>query len=324
MKTFGFDAVLWLSFGGPEKPDDVMPFLENVTRGRNVPRERLLDVAEHYAHFGGRSPINEQNRAIITELEKSLAARDINVPIYFGNRNWHPFVEDTLGAMTKDGHKRVLAIATSAFSSYSGCRQYIDDLERARAAVGAQAPLVMKVPPFGRDARFVAAWVERAREKLLPDQHLVFTAHSIPESMAAGCSYAVELAATAAEIAAALGVESSRWSLAYQSRSGPPTVPWLGPDVNDHARDLASKGATSLLFVPLGFISDHVEVLFDLDFETRAVCESLSCAYARVECVGTSPAFVDLMAELCRSAMAPDTDPGRGLCAASCCPRSQR
>ena len=227
MSEHPHDAVLLLSFGGPEKLDDVLPFLENVTRGRGVPRERLLEVAEHYAHLGGKSPINDHNRALLDALRPVLEAHGIALPLYFGNRNWHPMLADTLATMKADGVRKAITYVTSAYRSYSGCRQYLEDIERARAAVP-DAPVLVKLRPFSDHPRFVAACAARLSEALEESggaPHVIFTAHSIPESMAATCRYAQDLEETCANVIGAVR-EGASWELAYQSRSGPPSVPW--------------------------------------------------------------------------------------------------
>src|SRR5262245_28479214 len=233
-----YDALLVVSFGGPEGMEDVMPFLENVTRGRNVPRERLEEVAHHYERFGGISPINRQNRNLIAALEVELREHAIDLPIAFGNRNWHPFLEDALRELEASGARRVLSFFTSAFSSYSGCRQYREDLYRAQTAVGPGAPEVLKLRAFYNHPGFVAANADRVRAALdqIPDDRraaapIVFTAHSIPTAMAERCRYADQLGETARLVAEAVGVAD--YAVVYQSRSGPPHVPWLEPDVCD-------------------------------------------------------------------------------------------
>jgi ferrochelatase len=310
-----YDALLLLSFGGPEGPDDVMPFLENVTRGRGVPRERLLEVAEHYAHFGGKSPLNEQVRDLGARLSAALDASGQALPIYIGHRNWRPFLSDTVAEMKAAGVRRALAFATSAFSSYSGCRQYLEDIERARAAVGDGAPIIDKIRPFFDHPRFieaVAGQVSSAQGEVGPGAHVVFTAHSIPMSMASGCAYAAELAEASRLVAARVGAPSS--SLAYQSRSGPPAVPWLEPDVRDELRALHARGVGEVVLAPIGFVSDHVEVLYDLDVEARAIADELGLRIARASTASTHPAFIALVEELVA------TPPS--ACAAGCCPRA--
>jgi ferrochelatase len=280
-----YDALLIVSFGGPEKHDDVIPFLENVLRGRNVPRERLLAVAEHYYHFDGRSPINDQNRALIAALRERIA-----LPIYWGNRNWHPLLTDTVRRMRDDGVEHALAFATSAFSSYSGCRQYIENIEHARAQVEG-APMITKIRPFSAHPKFLEAMADRVRVALegLPQGRLVFTAHSVPVAMAQSSTYVRELEQASAAVAKAVG--RSEWKLVYQSRSGPPTQPWLEPDIFDELR--ATRSDT--LVVPIGFLSDHMEVIYDLDFEGRKVADELGIRIARAGTVGTHPAMIQMI-----------------------------
>ncbi|MCA9578342.1 MAG: ferrochelatase [Polyangiales bacterium] len=297
------DAILLVSFGGPEGPDDVLPFLENVTRGKPVPRERLLAVAEHYQHFGGKSPINDHCRALIAALRVELDAHGVSLPMYWGNRNWHPLLPDTLRAMRADGVQRALAVFTSAFSSYSGCRQYQENVAAAQAEVGEGAPVVDKVRPFYNHPGFLGAVVERTREALatLNDDergraHLLFTAHSIPTAMAATCAYEAQLVSAAGMVARALDAASHE--VVYQSRSGPPQVPWLEPDVCDHLEALAARGVGPVVVVPIGFLSDHVEVLWDLDEEARLAAERLGVRFVRAATVGTHPLFVSALREL--------------------------
>ncbi len=297
-----YDALLVLSFGGPESPDDVMPFLENVLRGRNVPRERMLEVAEHYYHFGGKSPINDQNRALIEALQPLVP-----MPIYWGNRNWHPMLPDTLRQMQKDGVKTALAFVTSAFSSYSGCRQYREDIERARMEIGPGAPVVDKIRQFYNHPAYIETMKDRVAEALekLPGAQLVFTAHSIPMSMANTSRYQAQLL----EACALVG----EGPLVFQSRSGAPGQPWLEPDIRDWLKE--NKPA-KVAIVPMGFISDHMEVLFDLDTEARETCDELGIEMVRVGTAGTHPKFVAMIAEL---ASQPALQ-----CAEGCCPRPGR
>jgi protoporphyrin/coproporphyrin ferrochelatase len=299
-----YDALLIVSFGGPEKHDDVIPFLENVLRGRNVPRERMLEVAEHYYHFDGRSPINDQNRALLAGLRER-----VKVPIYWGNRNWHPMLGDTVRQMRADGVRRALAFATSAFGSYSGCRQYQEDIAKARAAVGDEAPEIVKIRPFSTHPKFIAAMTARVEDALcqLPDAALVFTAHSVPMSIAASGPYVHELKAASAAVARNVG-KATNWTLVYQSRSGPPTQPWLEPDVCDHLR----ANRTDTIIVPIGFLSDHMEVLYDLDTEARAVCDEQGIRMVRAGTVGTHPFMLDMIAEMCELE--------HGTCDDTCCP----
>lgn len=298
-----YDALLVLSFGGPEGMDDVMPFLENVTGGRNIPRQRLLEVAEHYFHFGGVSPINAQNRALIAALEQELRQHEIDLPIFFGNRNWHPFLQDTLETMRDRGIRDVLLFVTSAYSSYSGCRQYREDVARATAALGATDMRFDKLRVFYNHPGFVEPMANYLREALkgLPENRLrhaevIYTAHSIPLSMARGSAYERQLRETSRLVSEL--AETSRYRLAWQSRSGPPHVPWLEPDVSDVLLELHNTGVQDVIVVPVGFISDHLEVLFDLDVEAKDTAQSLGMNLVRVPTVGTDPAFVAMIREL--------------------------
>jgi protoporphyrin/coproporphyrin ferrochelatase len=305
-----YDALLVLSFGGPDKPDDVIPFLENVLRGRNVPRERMLEVAEHYYHFGGKSPINDQNRALIEALRPVVP-----MPIYWGNRNWHPLLPDTLKQMRDDGVTRALGFVTSAFSSYSGCRQYREDVERAQMAIGPGAPIVDKIRQFYNHPGYVATMKARVGEALekLPGAQLVFTAHSIPMSMASTSRYVEQLKETCALVGEGVG----EGPLVFQSRSGPPTQPWLEPDINAWLR--ANRPA-KVAIVPIGFISDHLEVLYDLDTEAKATCEELGLEMVRVGTAGTHPEFIEMIAALVGERVR-NEDPNLDRCAENCCPR---
>jgi protoporphyrin/coproporphyrin ferrochelatase len=331
------DAFLLVSFGGPEGPDDVLPFLRNVTAGRNVPEDRLAEVAEHYHMFGGVSPINAQCRALLDAVARDFAANGIALPVYWGNRNWPPYLTDTLAAMARDGITSAVAFATSAYSSFSGCRQYLDDIDRARAAAGASAPAVTKIPPYYRHPAFISCFCDAARNALdaLPaglrdDAELVFTAHSVPESMAAasgpaGGAYPAQLAETAKRVAAALG--HRRWRLAYSSRSGPPAVRWLGPDVNDCLAELAQGGARAVAIVPIGFVSDHMEVIYDLDIEAAQTARRLSLCMTRAKTPGSDPRFVAMITALARdfAAAGPGDAAGQlgpgalSSCSQNCC-----
>ncbi|HEX3155564.1 MAG TPA: ferrochelatase, partial [Candidatus Angelobacter sp.] len=277
-----FDALLVVSFGGPEKHEDVLPFLENVLRGKNVPRERMLEVAEHYYHFGGRSPINDQNKQLIGALESECRVQGIALPVYWGNRNWHPLLADTLKQMQVEGVRRAAAFVTSAFGSYSGCRQYREDMARAQETAGVQDMVIEKLPNFCDRPEFIEAMTDRvftAMAELPLAEHseagdskpeqLIFTAHSIPVSMANSSPYLRQLKEASARVAAACGM--SNWTLAYQSRSGPPTQSWLEPDICNYLREQHSAGVRSVIICPIGFISDHMEVLYDLDTEARAL-----------------------------------------------------
>jgi ferrochelatase len=323
------EALLVLSFGGPEGPDDVLPFLENVTRGRGIPRERLQEVAEHYHHFAGVSPINDQNKALIAAVEADLAAAGIDLPVYWGNRNWAPYVEDTWAQMADDGIEHVYVFATSAYASFSGCRQYHEDVARARAAHGG-GPTAEKLPHYFDAPGFVQANADALAAALatLPDDvrdtaRLVATAHSIPNAMAAvagppGHAYEAELTVAAQKVVDA-AAPGRPFDLVWQSRSGPPSVPWLEPDVNDHLRTLARDGETAVVVFPVGFISDHLEVIWDLDNEAKQTAEELGLAFARAGTAGTHPAFVASIRELLQERRT-GGEPRLGTnCPAACC-----
>jgi ferrochelatase len=327
----GYDALLVVSFGGPEGMDDVIPFLENVTRGRNIPRERLEEVGHHYALFGGVSPINRQNRELIAALEVELAAHGIELPVYFGNRNWRPYLTDAIREMRDAGNRRALAFFTSAFSSYSGCRQYREDIYNAQAAVDG-APEVLKLRTFYNHPGFVEANADRVRDALarVPGERraatrLVFTAHSIPTAMADQCRYADQLAETSRLVAEAVGRPG--FSIVYQSRSGSPRVPWLEPDVCDHLRELRAAGAADVVVSPVGFVSDHVEVLYDLDVEAVDVGRELGLNVVRAGTAGTHPAYVSMIRELIQERLdgsvakraAGRFGPTHDVCPTSCC-----
>ena len=333
-----YDALLIVSFGGPESREDVLPFLENVLRGRNVPRERMLAVAEHYYHFGGVSPINAQTRELIAALKAELGKHGPELPIYWGNRNWHPMLADTVRQMEKDGIRRALAFVTSAYSSYSGCRQYREDIARAREAVGAGAPEIDKLRVFFNHSGFIDAIEDRLREALAAissdagsNVQIVYTAHSIPASMANTSDYVRQLEEVRRLVSERLGIKND--ALVYQSRSGAPGQPWLEPDVLDHLRAVkAGNLASAVVLAPIGFISDHMEVLYDLDVEARELCESLGLPMVRAKTVGVHPKFVGMIRELIEERMNPGTE-RRALgtlgarvdvCAADCCPAPQR
>lgn len=327
MNVTPWDAILILSFGGPEGPNEVMPFLENVLRGRNVPEERKREVAHHYDLFGGVSPINEQNRRLRAALERELRAHGRAIPVYFGNRNWHPFVEATLREMTAAGVRRFLLFTTSAFSSYSGCRQYREDVERARAAIGPGAPEFGKIRVFYNHPQFIEVWRETLASELglMPGARVVFTAHSIPLAMSERCDYAAQLRDACGLVAAAAGV--ARWDLVYQSRSGPPQQPWLEPDVLDHLRALHGEGIREVVLAPIGFVSDHMEVLYDLDHEAKSLCEELGIRMVRTATPGAHPRFVSMIRELIEERMDPQRPkralgsrgPKEDVCPATCC-----
>lgn len=295
------DAVLVLSFGGPEQPEDVMPFLRNVTRGRNVPEARLAEVAEQYARFGGRSPINDQCRALVAALEAELRAAGDDLPVYWGNRNWTPYLTDTVARMAGDGIGRAAVFVTSAFGSYSGCRQYREDLAKAAAAVGPAAPRLDKLRLYYNHPGFIEPMAANLTATIgppLPDRHrLIFTAHSIPRSMAAACSYEAQLDEAARLVLERAGFDPD-YDVVYQSRSGPPSVPWLEPDINDHLLDLAARGYRGATLIPVGFISDHMEVMFDLDTQAAETAAAAGLALRRVPTVGTDPRFVTMIREL--------------------------
>lgn len=325
-----YDALLLLSFGGPEKPEDVVPFLENVTRGRGIPRERLEQVGEHYFLFGGRSPINDQNRALIAALEADFAEAGLDLPIYWGNRNWDPYLADTVRQMAADGVRRAACVTTSAYSSWSSCRQYRENLADALAAVPADltAPQIDKLRPYFHHPGFVQASVDRTLEALadLPEEvrdaaRLVFVTHSIPtrmndESGPEGGAYLAQhldvAAVVAARVEAATGVAREH-ELAYCSRSGPPHVPWLEPDVNDRLEELAGEGVPAVVLVPVGFVSDHMEVIYDLDTEALATAERLGIPARRAGTAGVDPRFVAALRDLVleQAAAARDEDPDR-------------
>lgn len=326
-----YDAILLVSFGGPEGPDDVIPFMENVTRGRNVPRERLEEVSQHYVQFGGKSPINDQNRALKAELEQLLAAEGPELPVYFGNRNWHPLLADTLREMRDDGVRRALCFVTSAYSSYSGCRQYREDLAAAREEVGDGAPELDKIRVFYNHPGFVEPQVDLITDALasLPEDvragaRIVFTTHSIPRSMSRHCDYEAQHYETCRIVMEHL--PGREWDLVFNSRSGPEFVPWLEPDVNDHLEALSEAGVPGVVVVPIGFISDHMEVIYDLDVEAVETCEKLGLPFARAGSVGIDPRFVAMIRDLIleRTDDAPAAalgtrGPNHDFCPVDCC-----
>jgi protoporphyrin/coproporphyrin ferrochelatase len=338
-----YDALLLVSFGGPEGLDDVLPFLENVTRGRGIPPERLREVGVHYDHFGGVSPINAQNRALLAAIEADLAVHEVDLPVYWGNRNWAPYLGEALAAMADDGVRRALCFVTSAYSSYSGCRQYRENLAAAAETVGERAPSLDKLRTYFDHPGFVEPFVDAtlaALEELRPEARdsapLVFTTHSIPQATAAssgpdgGAYVAQHLAASrlvADAVASRTAVEDRRWDLVFQSRSGPPTQAWLEPDVCDHLEALAGEGVAGAVMVPIGFVSDHVEVLWDLDHEASARADSVGLSVARAATPGVDPRFVAMVRELVlerTGAAAPealsDLGPTWDVCQERCCP----
>jgi ferrochelatase len=301
------DALLVLSFGGPEGPDEVRPFLENVTRGRGVPPQRLDEVAQHYLHLGGVSPINRCNRTLIIAIEQALASAGLDLPVYFGNRNWHPMVQDTVAAMVADGVRRALVFATSAWGGYSGCRQYHEDIARARHALGPGAPELIKLRQFFDHPLFIAACSDMLRaacDQAGADARVVFTAHSVPLAADAaaglptegGHRYSGQVIEAARLVAAAVGVDA--YDVVWQSRSGPPQVPWLEPDVIDHLDALNAAGVASVVVAPIGFISDHLEVVWDLDHEARQRAATLGMTFVRATTPGTDPRFAEMVVEL--------------------------
>jgi ferrochelatase len=332
-----YDSILVVSFGGPEKMEDVLPFLENVTRGRGIPPERLLEVAEHYYHFGGKSPINDQCRELITALRPELDAHDIRLPIYWGNRNWEPYLAETLRHMRADGMKQALALVTSAYSSYSGCRQYRENIAKAQSEVGEGAPLVDKLRVFYNHPGFIEAMQDRIQSALkqFPESapgpvHFIATAHSIPCSMADSSDYVKQLRETLRLVAAAAGIAGGE--LVFQSRSGPPTQPWLGPDILDHLRRLHAQGAKNVLVAPIGFISDHLEVMFDLDTEAKELAVELGMNMVRVPTAGTHPAFIRALRQIITERLDASEaklaigqyPPNHDVCPLNCCPPPQR
>jgi ferrochelatase len=323
-----FDAILVLSFGGPEQHADVIPFLENVLRGRDVPRERMLAVAEHYYHFDGKSPINDQTRALIAALDAELKAHGPRLPIYWGNRNWHPFLADTIRQMKTDGVRRALAFVTSIFSSYSGCRQYLEDIDRAQAEVEG-APEVQKLRKFYNHPLFIEAQADEVRDALCgrPAQ-IIFTAHSVPLSMANSSDYVKQLLESCRLVAEQLG-RGDDWRLVYQSRSGAPGQPWLEPDIADVLREIPA--GADVVVAPIGFISDHMEVLYDLDTEAQAIARERGFRMTRAGTVGVHPKFIEMIRELIGERLGLATPRAIGqypqshdFCRADCCPAPAR
>jgi ferrochelatase len=341
-----YEALLVVSFGGPEQPEDVVPFLENVTRGRGISPDRLTEVASHYLQAGGRSPINEQNRALVTALENELERMGLSLPVYWGNRNWHPYLADELARMRDDGVRRAAVFVTSAYSSYSGCRQYREDLAAAAEAVGPHTPTLDRLRHCFDHPGFIQANADAVVGALgdlpqgaAPDARLVFVTHSIPIAMAEtagpnGGAYVAQHLAVAAAVTA--DVESRAgtphgYDLAYCSRSGPPQVPWLEPDVNDHLKVLAAV-VPAVVLAPIGFISDHMEVRYDLDTEALSTARELGLPAARAATVGTHPAFVAAICDLLVERAAAERGepvvrasigapgPSHEVCPVGCCP----
>ncbi|WP_329498563.1 ferrochelatase [Kitasatospora herbaricolor] len=354
-----YDALLLLSFGGPEAPEDVVPFLENVTRGRGIPKERLKEVGKHYFIFGGVSPINEQNRELLAALRKDFAEHGLDLPVHWGNRNWAPYLVDTLREMAADGHRRIAVLATSAYAGYSGCRQYRENLADALgqlAAEGLPELRVDKLRHFYNHPGFVRPMIDATLaalaelpEAVRPGARLAFTTHSVPDTMAEtsgapddpargtpGGAYVaqhLDLARQIAEaVAEATGVHGRRWELVFQSRSGAPHVPWLEPDICDHLETVHAAGAPAVVMVPIGFVSDHMEVKYDLDTEARAKAAELGLPVARAATVGADPRFTAAVRELVLERAATERGeaparcalgalgPSHDVCAVACCP----
>ena len=329
-----YDGLLVVSFGGPEGMDDVMPFLDHVLRGTNVPLERKRKVAHHYNAFGGVSPINGQNRALIAALEAELADHHVPLAVYWGNRNWHPFLKDAIRQMAKDGIRRSLAFVTAAYSGYSTCRQYLDDIHRARRAVGSQAPQIDKLRVFYNHPGFIEPMVERVQEAMqeIPATQraatqIIYTAHSIPLGMARACHYEAQLEEACRLVS--LGVGANPWLLAYQSRSGPATQAWLEPDICDALERLRREQAIRyVVVVPIGFISDHMEVVYDLDTEARHLCDRIGLRMVRAKTAGTHPRFVTMIRQLIVERMDQASprlalgvlNAGEDVCPPDCCP----
>ncbi|MBC7999846.1 MAG: ferrochelatase [Leptolyngbya sp.] len=332
-----YDAVLFVSFGGPEGKDDVMPFLENVLRGKNVPLQRMKEVAHHYDLFGGVSPLNGQNRRLISAIKEDLKKNGIDLPVYWGNRNWHPMLTDTVRIMKDDGVKRALAFVTSAYGSYSGCRQYLEDIDKARNEVGEDAPVIDKLRVFYNHPGFIEANVAHLNESLnaIPAErrksvHVAFTAHSIPLSMAETSDYEAQLLEASRLVAVACDV--SDWNLVFQSRSGPATQPWLEPDILDHMRDVAHRKIKDVVILPIGFVSDHMEVIYDLDTEASSVAGKAGINMERASTAGTHPAFIKMIRQLISERLndaeeklcSGERGAAPNVCHPDCCPRPVR
>jgi ferrochelatase len=350
LDTSPYDALLLVSFGGPEKPEDVVPFLENVTRGRGIPRERLEEVGEHYFALGGRSPINDQNRAFIAAVEEDFRSTGIDLPVYWGNRNWDPYLADTLRQMREDGVHRAACLVTSAYSSYSGCRQYRENLAEAVMAVGAGAPRLDRLRHYFNHPGFVEPMVDATLSALADlgdvarrDAHVLFVTHSVPESMNAsagpdGGAYVAQHRSVVDEVGERVRQETGHrypTELVFCSRSGPPHVPWLEPDVNDRIEELAEHGVAGVVVVPIGFVSDHMEVIYDLDIEASATAEKAGVEFARASTAGLDPRFVAMVRDLLleRAAAERGMEPRRlsvgslgpswDLCPLGCCPNAR-
>ncbi len=327
-----YDSFLLVSFGGPEGMDDVLPFLENVLRGKNVPRERMLEVVEHYRQFNGISPINQQNRELLAAIEVEFREHGIHLPLYWGNRNWDPYFADTLRQMRDDGCKRAIAFFTSMFSSYSGCRQYRENILVAQAEVGEGAPVVEKVRMGFNHPLFIETISENVRDAAksigadLLTTPVFFTAHSIPFSMSDHCDYERQLNESCRLVADGAGAD--HWRLVFQSRSGPPQQPWLEPDICDAIASMDDESKLeSVIIVPIGFVSDHIEVLFDLDEQAAELCKRRGIKMVRAATVGTAPKFVTLIRELVEERLSGSSDrraigmlgPWHDVCPEDCC-----
>ena len=344
-----FEAVLLLSFGGPDGPEDVMPFLRNVLRGRTVPPERMEQVAEHYHRFGGRSPINDQNRALLSALRAEFERHGRPRPLYWGNRNWTPYLEDAVAGMRDDGIGSAAVFVTSAYSSYSSCRQYLEDLERARTRVGRGAPVLQKLRPYFNHPGFVeplTSGLNQALDEAGRDSPVLMSAHSLPVAMARTCDYERQLQETARLVADGAGIPESQWTLVYQSRSGTPAQPWLGPDVNEVIDQIGDTGqigrsgqiseppggpagGRAVVVAPIGFVSDHMEVMYDLDTEAAATAARKGLRLVRSATPGTHPRFVHMVCELLGEVEEPDRagmascgrlGPAPSPCPPGCCP----
>ncbi len=340
-----YDAVLLVSFGGPEGSDDVLPFLENVVHGKDVPRWRLLQAASRYELFEGHSPINTQNRALLAALIAELNAHGPALPVYWGNRNWHPLLADAVRQMADDGVRRVLALVTSAFGSYSSCRQYLVDIEHARQEVGPEAPQIDKLRLFYNHPGFIESMADRvvAAFDQIPAERraaakLIYTAHSLPAAMAQQAPYERQLREAGRLIAEQLSRQDAaaetshyplRWNIAFQSRSGPPSQAWLEPDIRDYLREVAAVGVVhDAVIVPLGFLAENIEVVYDLDVEVRELCDELGINMVRAAVVGSHPRFVQMVRELILERLDPSIErlslgadgPWPDKCPAGCCP----
>ena len=298
-----FDSVLLIAFGGPEKYLDIRPFLEIVSVGRRIPPERLEEVAHHYELIGGRSPLNELTMKQAEGLRRALQRDGVRTPVYVGMRNWHPFLHETLAEMRDRGCRRALGIILSSFQTEASWERYVTDVSAAREKVGAGAPEVSYAPPWSEHPRFIDAMVARAGDALAEvpapkraDTLVIFTAHSVPVAMASGSPYARQLEAAALVIAGRLG--HARWQIAYQSRSGAPSDPWLEPDICDAIRGAKGQGIEDVVVAPIGFVCDHVEVLYDLDVEARATASEAGLRFHRAQAANDHPAFIAMLADL--------------------------